>query len=63
MIKITSAAALQRMQNAITQANMTFKHNMEPDIEDEWLRLTVKMGACRKLAMQKNEAYKEMKNA
>lgn len=62
-VNITSGSALARMQNAIMQGGRAFKHNMEPDIEDEWLRLTVKMTACRKLAMEKNEKHKELKNA
>ncbi len=60
-VKITSGASLQRMQNAITQASMTFNHNMEPDIKTEWLRLMAMMHACRKLAIEKNEEYEELK--
>ncbi len=62
-IKITSGGALARMQNAIVQAGMTFNHNMERDIETEWLRLTSMMRACRKLAIEKNEKWEAIKNA
>lgn len=61
-IKITSGGALARMQNAITQANMAFNHNMEPIIKVEWQRITGLMHVCRKLAIEKNEKVEAIKN-
>lgn len=62
-IKITSGAALQRMQNGITQGGMTFKHNMESDIRERWALIVSDMIDCRKLAIERNEKQEAIKNA
>lgn len=62
-IKITSGASLQRMQNAITQANMAFGHNMEPGVKVEWELAMVTMRNIRKRAIEKNEKLEAIKNA
>lgn len=61
-IKKTSGGALARMQNAITQANMAFNHNMEPDIRERWALIVNDMIDCRKLAIEKNEKLEAIKN-
>lgn len=60
-IKVTPQAALQRMQNAITQANLAFEHNIESDIKDAWQHTMADMIRIRKLGIKINETYKEMR--
>lgn len=62
-IKITSGASLQRMQNAITQANMALDHNMEPNIKQDWAWIMRSMRNCRRTAMERNKIHKEITNA
>jgi hypothetical protein len=62
-IKITSGASLDRMLNAIEQANRALDHNMEPNIKHDWAWLMASMVNCRKAAMKKNEKHKELTDA
>lgn len=62
-IKITSGGALARMQNAIVQGNKAFDHNMEPDVKDRWLLAVAEMRYIHIKAIERNEKYKEIKNA
>ena len=60
-IKITSQQSLWRMQNAITQANKAFGHNIESGIKAEWELACMSMRRIHKVAIERNEKYKEMK--
>lgn len=61
-IKITSAAALQRMQNAITQGYKAFEHNMEHGTKVEWQLAVATLRLIRKRAIEKNEKVEAIKN-
>ena len=62
-VHITGKGALSQMANTIKQAEMATRFKMHEEAERRWDNAIVLLHSARKIAMEKNKLFKEIKDA